>query len=127
VPVETHYARAADGVHVAYQVTGEGPLDIVMVPGFVSNVEVAWDMPFIRPQLEGIGSFARLIRFDKRGTGLSDRGHGIPTLERRMEDVHAVMKPPARSGPHSGACPRVERCACCSPPRIPSGPPPSCS
>jgi class 3 adenylate cyclase len=88
---ETRYAKAGDGVHIAYQVSGEGPLDIVMVPGFVSNVEVAWEMPFIRNQMERISSFARLIRFDKRGTGLSDRGDGIPTLERRMEDLHAVM------------------------------------
>jgi len=91
VTVETRYARASDGVHIAYQVVGDGPLDIVMVPGFVSNVEAAWDMPFIRPGLERIASFARLVRFDKRGTGLSDRGDGIPTLERRMEDLHAVM------------------------------------
>jgi class 3 adenylate cyclase len=78
-------------MHIAYQVVGDGPIDIVMVPGFVSNVELAWEMPFIRPQLERIAAFARLIRFDKRGTGLSDRAHGVPTLEQRMEDLHAVM------------------------------------
>jgi pimeloyl-ACP methyl ester carboxylesterase len=91
VAVPTLYARAEDGAHIAYQVIGDGPLDVVSVPGFVSNVEVAWEMPFIRSQIERIASFARLIRFDKRGTGLSDRGDGIPTLERRMEDLHDVM------------------------------------
>lgn len=88
---ETRYVRAADGVHVAYQVSGDGPIDVLMVPGFVSHLELAWEMPFIRPQMERIGEFARLIRFDKRGTGLSDRVVDIPTLEQRMEDVHAVM------------------------------------
>ena len=88
---ETKYVRSADGVHIAYQVSGDGPIDIVQIPGFVSHVELAWEMPFTRTLLERIQSFARLIRLDKRGTGLSDRVSDIPSLEQRMEDVHAVM------------------------------------
>ncbi|MGA8724502.1 MAG: adenylate/guanylate cyclase domain-containing protein [Acidimicrobiales bacterium] len=87
---ETRYARNGD-VHIAYQVSGDGPIDVIMVPGFVSNVELAWEMPFSGPTLRHIGSFARVISFDKRGTGLSDRSVGVPTLEQRMDDVRAVM------------------------------------
>ena len=89
---ETRYARAGDGVHIAYQVTGWGPLDVVMVPGFVSHVELAWDMPFYASMLRRLGSFARVISFDKRGTGLSDRTPAVPTLEERMDDVRTVME-----------------------------------
>ncbi|HEX5094975.1 MAG TPA: alpha/beta fold hydrolase, partial [Acidimicrobiia bacterium] len=88
---ETKYAKSSDGVHIAYQECGDGPLDIVMVPGFVSHVELIWEIPFARQQFEYLASYARLIRFDKRGTGLSDRHLGIPTLEQRMDDVRAVM------------------------------------
>ena len=88
---ETRYAKAGDGVHIAYQVTGAGPLDVVMVPGFVSHVELAWDMPFYGSMLRRLGSFARVISFDKRGTGLSDRTADVPTLEQRMDDVRTVM------------------------------------
>ncbi len=88
---ETRYAKSGDGVHVAYQVCGDGPMDIVMVPGFVSHLEMAWDMPFTRQAFEQAASFGRLIRFDKRGTGLSDPVTTVPTLEQRMDDVRAVM------------------------------------
>ncbi len=88
---ETRYAKASDGVHLAYQVTGSGPLDVVMVPGFVSHVELAWEMPFYASMLRRLGSFARVISFDKRGTGLSDRTAGVATLEQRMDDVRTVM------------------------------------
>ena len=88
---ETRYAKAGDGVHIAYQVTGAGPLDVVMVPGFVSHVELAWDMPFYGSMLRRVGSFARVISFDKRGTGLSDRTADVATLEQRMDDVGTVM------------------------------------
>jgi class 3 adenylate cyclase len=88
---ETRYAKAADGVHIAYQVSGRGALDVVMVPGFVSNVDLMWDLPFSGSALRRVGSFARVISFDKRGTGLSDRNVGVPTLEQRMDDVRAVM------------------------------------
>ena len=89
---DTCYAKAADGVHIAYQVTGKGPLDVVMVPGFVSHVELAWDMPFYASMLRRLSSFARVISFDKRGTGLSDRTATVPTLEERMDDVRTVME-----------------------------------
>jgi pimeloyl-ACP methyl ester carboxylesterase len=78
-------------VHIAYQVTGSGPLNVVMVPGFVSHVELAWEMPFYASMLRRLGSFARVISFDKRGTGLSDRTPEVPTLEERMDDVRTVM------------------------------------
>lgn len=86
---ETKYAKSGD-VHIAYQVTGSGPFDLVWVPGFVSHLEADWDSPTRVRMIEGMGSFCRLIRFDKRGTGLSDRTE-IPTLEQRMDDVRAVM------------------------------------
>jgi pimeloyl-ACP methyl ester carboxylesterase len=89
MPVRTNYALN-DGVSIAYQVTGEGP-DLVVVPGFVSHLEMDWTEPRLARFLEQLSSFCRLIRMDKRGTGLSDPVPGIPTLEERMEDVHAVM------------------------------------
>lgn len=87
---ETKYTKSGD-VHIAYQVTGDGPLDIVFVPGFVSHLEAQWEYPSSARLLERLGAFSRLIRFDKRGTGLSDRDSAITTLEQRMDDVRAVM------------------------------------
>lgn len=87
---ETRYARSGD-VHLAFQVHGDGPIDIVVVPGFVSNVDQAWDMPGTARLLSRLGGFARVIHFDKRGTGLSDRVADIPSLEQRMDDLRAVM------------------------------------
>ena len=84
------YARSGD-VSVAYQVTGDGPFDLVLVPGFFSHLEIDWEYPSMAHLLERLGSFARLIRFDKRGTGLSDRTVGLPDFEARMDDVRAVM------------------------------------
>jgi pimeloyl-ACP methyl ester carboxylesterase/class 3 adenylate cyclase len=78
-------------VNIAYQVTGDGPFDLVLVPGFFSHLEIDWEHPEHARFLERLGSFARLVRFDKRGTGLSDRGVGLPDLEARMDDVRAVM------------------------------------
>jgi pimeloyl-ACP methyl ester carboxylesterase len=86
----THYAKSGD-VHIAYQVSGEGPLDVVVVPGFVSHVEYQWEEPWGTRFFQRLESFSRLIRFDKRGTGLSDRVSEMPTLEQRMDDVRAVM------------------------------------
>lgn len=88
----TRYARSGD-VNVAYQVTGQGPRDLVYVPGWVSNVEVMWDDPSLARFLRRLASFSRLITFDKRGTGLSDRvsNDRLPTLEERMDDLVAVM------------------------------------
>jgi len=88
----TRYALSG-GVHVAYQVVGDGPLDLVYVPGWVSNVEVMWEEPRYARFLERLASFSRLITFDKRGTGLSDPvpEGALPTLEERMDDVRAVL------------------------------------
>jgi pimeloyl-ACP methyl ester carboxylesterase len=87
---DVRYAKSGD-VHIAYQVTGNGPFDLVFVPGYVTHVESAWSLPSFRPFLEELSAFSRLIRFDKRGTGMSDRVSGAPTLEMRMDDVRAVM------------------------------------
>lgn len=88
---ETKYARS-DGVHIAYQVFGRGPQDLVYVPGWASHIEYAWEEPMGARFLERLGSFARVVWFDKRGTGLSDRVSGLPILEERMDDLRAVMK-----------------------------------
>jgi pimeloyl-ACP methyl ester carboxylesterase/class 3 adenylate cyclase len=87
---DVQYAKSGD-VNIAYQVTGEGPFDLVFVPGYVTHLELHWAMPSFSPFLEQLSSFSRLIRFDKRGTGMSDRVSGAPTLETRMDDVRAVM------------------------------------
>jgi len=89
-PPETRYAKSGD-VHIAYQVLGSGPIDLVFVPGFVSNVEFNWEQPGRAYFLSRLAGFSRLITFDKRGTGLSDRHVGIANLEERMDDVRAVM------------------------------------
>jgi class 3 adenylate cyclase len=90
MPPETRYARSGD-VSIAYQVVGEGPFDVVFVPPSASHVELAWDVAGSRMFREGISSYARLIVFDKRGTGMSDSVSGAPSLETRMDDVRAVM------------------------------------
>lgn len=87
---ETRYVKSGD-VHIAYQVIGGGPLDIVFVPGFVSNIEANWDSPARANFFHRLASFSRLILFDKRGTGLSDRGSQIFSLEQRMSDLQAIM------------------------------------
>src|SRR4030095_12920472 len=78
-------------INIAYQVIGNGPRDLILVPGWVSNIEVLWDEPIVARFLRRLASFSRLILFDKRGTGLSDRLAGLPDLETRMDDVRAVM------------------------------------
>jgi pimeloyl-ACP methyl ester carboxylesterase len=87
----TRYTKTKDNVHIAYQVVGDGPLDLVAVPGYVSHVELAWEDPAMADCLRGLASFARLIVFDRRGLGLSDPIQGAPTLEDRMQDLRAVM------------------------------------
>ena len=87
---ETRYAKSGE-INIAYQVTGEGPFDLVFVPGYVTHLELQWSIPSFVPLLQSLSSFCRLIRFDKRGTGMSDRIGGAPTLEARMDDVRAVM------------------------------------
>ena len=93
MPPETRYARSGD-LNIAYQVTGDGPRDLVYVPGWVSNIELMWEEPAMAHFLERLASFSRLILFDKRGTGLSDRvsNDELPTLEERMDDVRAVLE-----------------------------------
>ena len=89
----TCYARSGD-VRIAYQVMGQAPLDLVFVPGFLSNLEVHWEDPGYAHLMRRLSSFSRLIHFDKRGTGLSDRVDPVrlPTLETRADDVRAVME-----------------------------------
>jgi predicted ATPase/pimeloyl-ACP methyl ester carboxylesterase/DNA-binding CsgD family transcriptional regulator len=89
-PLETRYARSGD-VSIAYQVVGSGSLDLVFVMGWVSHLDYYWQEPRFARFLRRLASFARVILFDKRGTGLSDRAVGLPTLEQRMDDVRAVM------------------------------------
>ena len=89
---ETRYARSGD-YRIAYQVVGQGSLDLVFVPGFLSNLDLHWEDPGYSRLMRRLSGFARLIHFDKRGTGLSDRvdpAH-LPDLETRMDDVRAVM------------------------------------
>ena len=89
---ETRYARSGD-VNIAYQVVGDAPLDLIYVPGWISNVELMWEEPAHAHLLRRLASFSRLILFDKRGTGMSDPVplDRLPTLEERMDDVRAVM------------------------------------
>ena len=87
---QTHYAKSGD-VHIAYQVIGKGPIDLVFVPGFVSHVEASWQSTTRAKFFNRLASFSRLILFDKRGTGLSDRSSQLFSLEQRMDDVRAVM------------------------------------
>jgi class 3 adenylate cyclase len=89
----TRYAKAADGVHIAYQVIGDGPIDVVAIIGWVTNIEAVWEDPALARFLREIASFSRLIVFDKRGVGLSDRValSELPTLETRMDDARVVM------------------------------------
>jgi class 3 adenylate cyclase len=89
---ETRYARSGP-YNIAYQVTGDGPFDLLWVPGFVSNIELAWEEPLLAHFLTRLARFSRLILFDKRGTGLSDRVplDALPTLEERMEDLVVVL------------------------------------
>jgi class 3 adenylate cyclase len=89
-PPETRYARSGD-VHIAYQVAGNGVIDLVFVPGFVTNIDLFWEDPDRSYFFSRLSSFSRLILFDKRGTGMSDRHFGIANLEERMDDVRAVM------------------------------------
>ena len=87
---ETRYARSGD-VHIAYQVAGIGPRNLVFIPGFIANLELQWEEAHQAAFFSRLASFSRLIRFDKRGTGLSDRDARIPILEERIDDVRAVM------------------------------------
>jgi DNA-binding SARP family transcriptional activator/pimeloyl-ACP methyl ester carboxylesterase len=89
---KTRYAQTADGIHIAYQVTGEGEPDIVFVPGLMSHLELLWEDPQTADFFRILSRLGRLILFDKRDTGLSDRAPGDMSLEERMEDLRAVMR-----------------------------------
>lgn len=97
----TKYAKS-DDVNIAYQVVGDGPRDLILVPGWLSNIEVFWEEPAVTRFLDRLASFSRLILFDKRGTGLSDRSADLPNLETRMDDVRAVMD--AIGSEHAALC-----------------------
>lgn len=90
MPPKTKYAKS-EGASIAYQIVGDGPFDLLLVPGFVSHVEAIWDFPGGRRFLNRLGSFARLIHYDKRGTGLSDPVSEVPSTEQRVADVQAVL------------------------------------
>ena len=90
VEAETRYARSGD-VNIAYQVLGDGPFDQVFVPGYVTHLELSWKLPSFGTAFDDTITMCRLIKFDKRGTGMSDPVSGAPTLETRMDDVRAVM------------------------------------
>jgi class 3 adenylate cyclase len=89
-PPETRFARAGD-VDIAYQTFGSGTVDLVWVPGWISHIEAMWELPEFARFLERLASFARVVTFDKRGTGMSDRMATVATLEERMDDIRAVM------------------------------------
>ena len=86
----TQYAKSGD-TSIAYQVVGDGPIDLVLVLGFATHLELQWEAPPFARFFERLSSFSRLIVFDKRGTGLSDPVTEVPTLEQRIDDVRAVM------------------------------------
>lgn len=88
---DTHYARSADGVRIAYQVLGKGPRDLVLVPGWIFNLEIVWEHPSFERFMKRLLRNFRVIMFDKRGTGLSDRDAAQSTMDERMDDVRAVM------------------------------------
>jgi pimeloyl-ACP methyl ester carboxylesterase len=87
---ETKYAQSGD-VYVAYQAFGDGPFDLVVAPGHFSNIEYGWELESWAAFYRGLASFARVILFDKRGSGVSDPVSGAPLFEERMDDVRAVM------------------------------------
>ena len=89
--VVTRYARSGD-VQLAYQIAGEGPLDIVVVPSFFSNIELDWQLPPRARFLEQLAAFARLIQFDRRGAGMSGGVAGATPLEEQIDDVRAVLE-----------------------------------
>jgi class 3 adenylate cyclase len=107
---ETRYATTPDGVYIAYQVTGEGPVDVAWQFDFLSNVDLVWETTIFGPVFRGIASFARLILHDRRGTGLSSRNVSPPDLETRVADLRLVLdtvesKRPVLAGGFEGGAP----------------------
>ena len=121
----TRYAKSGD-VHVAYQVFGEGP-DLVVAPGFVSHFENYWDEPHFARSLNKLSGFFRVVLFDKRGTGLSDRVAHLPHMDERMDDLRAVMDAVGIERATSLEFLKAARLLRFSPPVIPSEPNHSCS
>jgi pimeloyl-ACP methyl ester carboxylesterase len=105
---ETHYALSGD-VNIAYQTMGDGPENIIIVPGVVSHVEFLHEMPGYTAFLRRLSTFARVVTFDKRGQGLSDRVSDAPSLEQRVDDVRAIMDKSAWSEQYSSGIPKVAR------------------
>src|SRR5436305_8442982 len=101
-PPEIHYTRTPDGMSIAYALVGEGPLDLLCIPGFVSHLEVLFEAPTADRYFGRLASFARLLIYDRRGQRRSDRPPEPPTLEEPMEDAHAVL---AASGMDAVAVP----------------------
>jgi pimeloyl-ACP methyl ester carboxylesterase len=91
LPPETRYAHAGD-LSIAYQAFGSGSLDLVLLSTFWNQIEHHWELPSFARALERLGSFARVVALDKRGSGLSDRVVGTPSAEERMDDIRAVME-----------------------------------
>ncbi len=87
----THFTSAGD-VAIAYQVIGDGPVDLIYASGWLHNIDVIWEHPGYNRFLSRLAEQCRLILFDKRGTGMSDRDVGAPTLEERTDDIRAVME-----------------------------------
>jgi len=87
---QTHYAKGPGG-NIAYQVVGDGPMDLVIVPGWFSHIDMQWDDPLWRAYIGEFATFARVILYDKCGTGLSDPVDGVPTVENRADDLRAVV------------------------------------
>jgi pimeloyl-ACP methyl ester carboxylesterase len=94
---EARYAKSGE-VHIAYQVVGDGPIDLVLIPGLFTHVEHQWEEPSFARFLERLASFSRLIVLDARGTGLSDRAPELPPMEEQMDDVQAVLDAVGSSG-----------------------------
>ena len=89
-PPQTRYAHS-DDLNIGYQVVGDGPVDLVFVPGLMSHIDLAWSFPATERFYDRLASFSRLILYDKRGQGVSDPAPGVPTLEQDMEDLRAVL------------------------------------
>jgi class 3 adenylate cyclase len=87
----THYARSGE-LNIAYQTMGDGPIDLIVVPGFITHLEFLHEIPGYTDFLRGLAAFARVVTFDKSGQGLSDRMFGCPSLEQRMDDIRAIME-----------------------------------
>ena len=110
----TKYTPSGD-IFIAYQISGHGPVEIVFAPGYISHLEHMWAEPRFARFLHGLEAFGRLIRFDKRGTGLSDRSVGFPTLDERIDDIRAVMDAAGSRRAVCSAPRKAARCANCSP------------